>query len=196
MVFLFLMAFCDRLVLGWKTFFLGCQSHFTARGQPTQEARKVANHLSGGPCRSAKSQPASFDKSCSNFLSQTKNQELYRKETSFPKMWIFSMSLSKGSENEVGSSPSKKAVSVHPWPSPIFAFEVLVLKRNDAHKDIQTSQPGKTHLFCFNKASGCFCPFRWNEEETATLGGIDKGYSILGRPAEWKSSLKKSRFIS
>ena len=40
-----------------------------------------------------------------------------------------------------------QAVTVHPWPSPIFAFEDLVLKHNDTHKDKQTSHPGKTHLF-------------------------------------------------
>ena len=38
----------------------------------------------------------------------------------------------------------RQAVTVHPGPSPIFAFEVLVLKHNDTHKNIQTSQPGET----------------------------------------------------
>ena len=33
----------------------------------------------------------------------------------------------------------------------MIAFEVLVLKHNDTHKDIQTSQPGKTHLFFFQQ---------------------------------------------
>ena len=41
----------------------------------------------------------------------------------------------------------RKAVPVHRWPSPIFAFEDLVVKHNDTHKDKQTSHPGKTHLF-------------------------------------------------
>ena len=46
-------------------------------------------------------------RSCSNLVSETKNQELYRKEASFLNMWIFCMSLSKGSESEESFSLSK-----------------------------------------------------------------------------------------
>ena len=121
------------------------------------------------------------------------------------KMWIFSKCLSqKGPEKEESSSRSK---SCYCLPTSFSDF----LKRNDTHtcthKDIQTSQPGKTHLFLFNKASGWnFCPFRWNEEKTAvtqklfcTLGDIftlEVIKDILWRPAEWKSSLKQVRFIA
>ena len=71
---------------------------------------------------------------------------------------------------------------------------------------MQTSQPGKTHLVLFNKASGWnFCPFRWNEEKTAvtqklfcTLGdmfALEVTKDILWRPVDCKSSLKQLRLL-
>ena len=64
----------------------------------------------------------------------------------------------------------RKAVPVHPWPSPMFAFEVLVLKYSDTHTRTY-KQANLARLTCFfNKASGrnsCgfqnfFHTFTWN----------------------------------
>ena len=103
----------------------------------------------------------------------------------------------------------RKAVPVHPCPSPMFAFEVLVLKYSDTHTHTRTyKQANLARLACFfNKASGRnSCPFPWNEEDTAgtqilfsTLGDmftLEVIKDILWRPAEWKSSLEQLRFMS
>ena len=48
----------------------------------------------------------------------------------------------------------RKAVPVHPWPSPMFAFEVLVLLHNNTHTRTY-KQANLARLTCFfNKASG------------------------------------------
>ena len=92
----------------------------------------------------------------------------------------------------------RKAVPVHRWPSPIFAFEDLVLKQNDTHKDKQTSHPGKTHLFFstrlqaetlsgFPKKIGSTLPLEcWMDADT---GSENKFSWLVGWPALFKKIL-------
>ena len=87
---------------------------------------------------------------------------------------------------------SSKSCSCSPRSSsPMFAFEVLVLKHNDTHKDIQTNHPGKTHMFFSTRLQAkTLAHFRWNEERNCwhietvqySWGHVhpwgDKGYSL------------------
>ena len=128
-------------------------------------------------------------RSCSNFVSATKNQELYRKEASFLNMWILCMSLSKGSENEESFSRSKSC-DCSPMAFSNFCLRSFCFEaERHTHKDIQTSQPGKTHMFLFQQGTRLF----------STLGDIFTlvvTKDILWRPAKCKSSLRQLRFIT
>ena len=93
---------------------------------------------------------------------------------------------------------------VHPWPSPMFAFEVLVLKRNETHTRTykQANLARLTCLFSTRLQAATLAHFSEMEKKllahrncSVLLGTFhpwgDKGYSLF-RLAEWKSSLKQA----